>query len=102
MHVQAFGNISSLVIFRLSSCDPSPPLRLVVGGSSKVHKMSYTNPNSILAVPMSSMRQEEEMGKNQFEIFGSTRCDLSTSSSKSSNSNILVSAHPIGKLKIIP
>ena len=40
-------------------------------------------------------------GKTHFEIFGPTGCDLSTSSPKSSNSNILVSAHPIGKLKIV-
>ena len=69
MHIQDFGNISSLVIFRLSSCDSSPPLRLVVGGSSKVHKMSYTHPNSILSISMSYMRQEEEVGKNPFWYF---------------------------------
>ena len=39
---------------------------LAVGGSSKVHKISYTHPNLIFLVPMSSMRQEEEMGKNPF------------------------------------
>jgi hypothetical protein len=66
MHIQAFRNISSLVTFRLSSCDSSPPLRLAVGGSSKVHKMSYTHPNLTLLVAMSSMRQEEEMRKNPF------------------------------------
>ena len=69
MHTQAFGKISSLVIFRLSSCDSSPPLKLVVGGSSKVHKMSYTNPNLIMSISMSSMRQEEEMGKRPILIF---------------------------------
>ena len=69
MHIQAFGNISSLVIFRLSYCDSSPPLRLVVGGSSKVHRMSYTHPNSISSVAMSYMRQEEEMRKNPFWYF---------------------------------
>ena len=58
MHDQAFINVSSLVIFRLSSCDPSPPLKLAVGGSSKVHKMSYTHPNSIPLVAMSYMRQD--------------------------------------------
>ena len=102
MHIQAFRRISSLVIFRLSSCDSSPPLKLVVGGSSKVHKMSYTHPNLILLVSMIYMSQEEEMGKTHFEIFRSTGCDLSTSNLKSSNSNILVSAHPIRKLKIVP
>jgi len=40
--------------------------------------------------------------KPHFEIFGPTDCDLSTSKPKSSNSNILVSAHTIGKLKIVP
>ena len=40
-------------------------------------------------------------GKPHFEIFWSTDCDLSTSKPKSSNSNILVSAHSIGKLKIV-
>ena len=39
--------------------------------------------------------------KTHFEIFGSTDCDLSTSSSISSNLNILVSTHPIGKQKIV-
>ena len=66
MHIQAFGKISSLVIFRLSSCDSSPPFKLIVGGSSKVHKMSYTHQNLIPSVAMGSMRQGEEMGKNPF------------------------------------
>ena len=66
MHTQDFRKISQLVIFKLSSCDLSPPLKLTVDGSSKVHKMSYTHPNLILLVSMSSMRQEEEMGKNPF------------------------------------
>ena len=69
MHIQDFGKILLLVIFKLSSCDPSPPLKLVVGGSSKVHKMSYTNPNLIPLVYMSSMRKEEEMRKNPFLDF---------------------------------
>ena len=38
--------------------------------------------------------------KTHFDIFGPTDCDLSTSRVKYSNSNILVSAHPIWKLKI--
>ncbi|CAF4206816.1 unnamed protein product, partial [Adineta steineri] len=50
----------------LSSCDLSPPLKPAVGGSSKVCKMSYTHPNSILSVAMGSLRQEEEMGKIPF------------------------------------
>ena len=40
--------------------------------------------------------------KTHFDIFGSTDCDLSSSNLKSLNSNILVSAHPIGKMKIVP
>ena len=52
---------------------------------------------------MSYMRKEEEMRKNPlFYIFGPTDCDLSTSNTKSSDSNILVSTHPIGKMKIVP
>ena len=47
MHTEFFRKIPQLVNFKLSSCDSSPPLRLVVGGSSKVHKMSYTHPNLI-------------------------------------------------------
>ena len=35
-------------------------------------------------------------------FLGPIDCDLSTSRPKSSNSNILVSSHPIGKLKIVP
>ena len=77
------------------------PSSLVVGGSSNVDKMSFTHPNMIPLVSMSSMRQKEEIGKTHFEIFGPTDCDLSTSRSKSSNSNILVSTHPIGKMRIV-
>ena len=39
--------------------------------------------------------------KTHFYIFGSVDCDHLTSNPKSSNSNILVSTHPIGKLKIV-
>ena len=73
IHIQAFINISSLVIFRLSSCDPSPPLRLTVGGSLKVLKMSYAHPNSIPLVAMSSMRKREEMSKKQLWDFWADR-----------------------------
>jgi hypothetical protein len=69
MHTQAFGKISQLVIFELFPCDLSPPLKLVVGGISKDHKMSYTHPNSSLSVAMSSRRQEEEMRKDHFLHF---------------------------------
>jgi hypothetical protein len=58
MHIKAFRMISSVVIFKLSSCDPSPPVRRAVGGSSKVHKMSYTHPNSIPSVAMSLMNEK--------------------------------------------
>ena len=64
--------------------------------------MSSTHPNLILLVAMSFMMQTKEMRKNHFEIFGSTGCGLSTSRPKSSNADMLVSAHPIGKLKIVP
>jgi hypothetical protein len=66
MHTQDFEKISSLVIFKLSSYGPSPPLKPIVGGSSKVYKMSYAHPNSILSAGMGSMRQEEEMRKDPF------------------------------------
>ena len=64
MHTQAFGKISQLVNFKLSSCDLSPPLKPVTSGSSKVRKMSYTHPNLIPSVAMGSRRQEEEMIKD--------------------------------------
>ena len=58
MHTQDFRKISQLVIFKLSSCDSSPPLEPVTGESSDDHKMSYTHPNSILSVDMGSRTQE--------------------------------------------
>ena len=64
MHTQAFRKISQLVNFKLSSCDLSPPLKPVAGGSSKVRKMSYTHPNSNPSVAMGYRRQEEEMRKD--------------------------------------
>ena len=73
MHIQSFRKISSLVSLRLSFCDPSPPLKLIVGGSSKVNKKCYTHPNSIPSVSMSSMSQKEEMGKNPFWYFWTNR-----------------------------
>ena len=66
MNAQAFINISQLVIFKLSSCDLSPLLKPVTGGSSKVHKMSYTHPNSISLVAMGFRKKEEEMSKDPF------------------------------------
>jgi hypothetical protein len=66
MNTQDFRKVSQLVIFKLSSCDLSPPLKPVTGGSSKVHKMIYTHPNSILSVAMGSRRQEEEMREDPF------------------------------------
>ena len=59
------------------------PSSLVDGGSSKVDKMSYTHPNSILSIAMSSMSQREDMRKNQFLYFdyftSENPCDSSTS-----------------------
>ena len=69
MHTQDFRKISQLVIFKLSSCDLSPPLKPTVGGSSKVHKMSYTHPNLIPSVAMGSRRQYKEMKKYPFWYF---------------------------------
>ena len=71
MHIQTFGNISQLVNFKLSSCDLSPPLKPITGGSLKVRKMSYTHPNSISSVDMGSRRKEEEMRKDQIKYFSS-------------------------------
>ena len=68
-HTQAFRKISQFVIFKLSSCDSSPPLEPVTGESLNAHKMSYTHPNSILSVAMGSRRQEEEMRKDPFWDF---------------------------------
>ena len=69
LHTQAFRKISQLVIFKLSSCDSSPPLKHVTGESLNIHKMSYTHPNSILLVDMGSRRWEEEMRKDPFWYF---------------------------------
>jgi hypothetical protein len=66
MNTQAFRKTSQLVIFKLSSCDLSPPLKPLTGGSSKVHRMSYTHPNLTLSVAMGSRRKEEEMRKDPF------------------------------------
>jgi hypothetical protein len=48
LHTQAFRKFSQVVIFKLSSCDSSPPLKPVTGESSNDHRMSYTHPNLIL------------------------------------------------------
>ena len=69
LHTQAFRKISQVVIFKLSSCDSSPPPKPVTGESSNVHKMSYTHPNLIPLVAMGSRRQEEEMKKDPFWDF---------------------------------
>jgi hypothetical protein len=47
-HTQAFIKFSQVVIFKLSSCDTSPPLEPATGESSNNHRMSYTHPNLIL------------------------------------------------------
>ena len=69
MNTQAFRKISQHVIFKLSSCDLSPPLKPVIGGFFKDLKMSYTHPNLIMSVAMGSRRQEEEMRKDPFLYF---------------------------------
>ena len=69
LHTQAFRKISQVVIFKLSSCDSSPPLELVTGESSNIHKMSYTHPNLIPSVAMGSRRWEEEIRKDPFWYF---------------------------------
>ena len=66
MHTQSFGKTLQLVNFKLSSCDLSPPLKAIAGGSLKVRKMSYTHPNLIPPVAMGSRRQEEDMRKDPF------------------------------------
>ena len=50
INTQAFRKISQLVIFKLPSCDLSPPPKPITGGSSKVHRMSYNHPklNSVI------------------------------------------------------
>ena len=68
-HTQAFRKFSEVVIFKLSSCDSSPPLELVIGESSNDHRMSYSHPNSILLVVMGSRRWEVVMRKYPFWYF---------------------------------
>jgi hypothetical protein len=69
LHTQAFRKISQVVIFKLSSCDSSPPLEPITGESSNVHKMSYTHPNLILSVDMGSRMREEEIKEDPFWYF---------------------------------
>ena len=45
LNTQAFRKFLQVVIFKLSSCDSSPPLEPVTGESSYNHRMSYTHPN---------------------------------------------------------
>ena len=66
LHTQAFKKISQLVIFKLSSCDSSPPLEPVTGESSNDHKMSYTHPNLISSIAIGSRRKQEVMRKDPF------------------------------------
>ena len=66
LNTQAFRKFLQVVIFKLSSCDSSPPLEPVTGESSNVHKMSYTHPNSISLVAMGSRKREEEVRKDPF------------------------------------
>ena len=101
MHTQAFRKISQLVIFKLSSCDLSPPLEPLTSESSNVHKMSYTHPNLIRQWLWVLGCEKKRWEKTHFEIFRSTNCEFSISSPISQNWNILISTHPIVKLKIV-
>ena len=56
LQTQAFGKFSQVVIFKLSSCDSSPPLEPINCESSNDHKMSYTHPNLIPSIAMGSRR----------------------------------------------
>ena len=47
LNTQAFRKFLQAIIFKLSSCDSSPPLEPVTGESSNKHRMSSTHPNSI-------------------------------------------------------
>ena len=47
LNTQAFRKFLQVVIFKLSTCDSSPPLEPVTGKSSNDHRMSSTHPNSI-------------------------------------------------------
>ena len=74
------------------------------GRSLKADKISFTYPNLIMSDVLSSMRQREDMRKNPFWYF---RFDQLWPLNfqfgcrpKSTNHIILVSAHPISKLKI--
>jgi hypothetical protein len=66
MNNQASRMFSSLVIFKLSSCDSLPSLTTSRCRYSKVDQMSFTHPNPILLVAMISMSQREDMIKNPF------------------------------------
>ena len=66
LRTQAFRKISQFVIFKLSSCDSSPPLEPITAESLNMHKMSYTHPNSIPSVDMGSRWREEKMSKDPF------------------------------------
>ena len=101
MHIQASRNISSLLIFRLSSCDSSPPLKPATGESSNDHKMSYTHPNSISLVSMGYRRWEEVIRKDPFWYFSDDKLWLFNFHPISQNWNILISTHLFAKLKIV-
>lgn len=84
---------------------PHLPWSLVGGGSLKVDKMSSTHPNTIPSIYMSSMSQREYMINNPFWYFWSDQLWPFNFQfgyrPKYSNHNILVSAHPSWKLKIV-
>ena len=82
------------------------PWSLADGGSLKVDKMSSTHLNLIPLYVLSSMSQREDMSKNPFWYFWFNRLWPFNFQfgcwPKSSNHKILVSTHPIWKLKIVP
>ena len=79
---------------------------LAGGRSLKVDKMNSTHSNLISSVTISSISLGEDMRKNPFWYFWFDRLWPFNFQfgyqPKSSNHNILVSAHPIWKLKIVP
>ena len=77
------------------------PWSLADGGSSKVDKWVLLIQIQLHQLLWALWSRGKRWEKTHFDIFGPTSCDLSTSRPKSSNSNILVFAHPIGKRKIV-
>jgi hypothetical protein len=101
MHTKYFRKISQLVNFKLFPCHLSPPLKPAFRIFRKIIKwviLIQIQFRQLLWVLGGKRKRWEKIHLN---IFGSINCDLSTSSPKSSNSNILVSTHRIGKMEIV-